>query len=147
VFLLEEEILLAVPAGFPFPQKPDILDLEGLPLILPREGSALRTRIQQEILSRPLVAEVLAVTSDNEILRRMVLQGDGAAFWPEKTWPRPDPSRVRLLRLEGAVFRRELYALLPPEQRDNRETPLLEALVRFFGELNTGKRTLSPPVA
>ena len=135
VRLLEEEILLAVPVSMAVSQEPNVLSLEGLPLILPREGSGLRQSIQREILSRPLVAEVLAVTSKDETLRHLVTQGDGAAFWSAKTWPRPDPSKVRLCHLGGVHFTRVLYALLPPESPERKESPLLEALVEYFREL------------
>ena len=135
VRLLEEEILLAVPVSMGIPQVPNVLSLEGLPLILPKEGSALRQSIQREILSRPLVAEVLAVTSSDETLRQLVLQGDGAAFWPAKTWPRPDPQKVRLCHLGGVHFTRTLYALLPPESPERKESPLLGALVDYFRAL------------
>lgn len=40
VRLLEEEILLAVPVSMAVSQEPNVLSLEGLPLILPREGAA-----------------------------------------------------------------------------------------------------------
>ena len=100
------------------------------------EGSALRQSIQREILSRPLVAEILAVTSKDETLRDLVAHGVGAAFWPSKTWPRPDPERVRLCHLSGVHFTRQIYALLPPERPDLRDTPLLEALVDYFQELD-----------
>ena len=135
VRLLEEEILLAVPVSMGIPQVPNVLSLEGLPLILPKEGSALRQSIQREILSRPLVAEVLAVTSNDETLRQLVLQGDGAAFWPAKTWPRPDPQKVRLCHLGGVHFTRTLYALLPPESPERKESLLLGALVDYFRAL------------
>ena len=81
------------------------------------------------------VAEVLAVTSKDETLRHLVTQGDGAAFWPAKTWPRPDPSKVRLCHLGGVHFTRVLYALLPPESPERKESPLLAALVEYFREL------------
>ena len=136
VRLLEEEILLAVPVSIEIPQDLNVLSLEGIPLILPQEGSALRQSIQREILSRPLVAEILAVTSRDETLRDLVAHGVGAAFWPSKTWPRPDPERVRLCHLSGVHFTRQIYALLPPERPDLRDTPLLEALVDYFQELD-----------
>ncbi len=142
VRLLEEEILLAVPVTMAIPQKPNVLTLEGLPLILPREGSALRRSIQQEILSRPLVAEILAVTASDETLRQLCIQGDGAAFWPAKTWPRPDPEKVRLYHLEGVQFSRTLYALFPPEHPERRKSPLTEALVEFFRTLAETPATL-----
>lgn len=136
VKLLEEEILLAVPMGMACPADPDVLSLEGLPLILPREGGALRQSIQREILSRPLVAEVAAVAATDETLRQLCLRGIGAAFWPEKTWPKPDLSRVRLFHLSGVHYTREIYALLPPEHPERKKSPLLEALIEFFKELD-----------
>ena len=139
VWLLEEEILLAVPVSMGPQQELDVLSLEGLPLILPREGSALRQSIEREILSRPLVAEILAVTSDDETLRQLVTQGDGVAFWPAKTWPKPDPKRVRLCHLGGVHFTRELYALLPPENPEGKESPLMRAIVEFFHGLEDGQ--------
>ena len=102
-------------------------------------GSALRQSIEREILSRPLVAEILAVTSDDETLRQLVTQGDGVAFWPAKTWPKPDPEKVRLCHLGGVHFTRELYALLPPENPEGKESPLMRAMVEFFHGLEDGQ--------
>lgn len=132
VRLLEERVLLAVPRRLlPPGETLDLMSLEGLPLILPGEGSALRAFIDQQVLSMPAVMEIQAVASDSQTLRQLVEAGDGAAFWPEKTWPRPNPETTVLRPLSNFPLTRELYAILPP-QRGRQDNWLLDAITTFF---------------
>lgn len=133
--LLEERVLLAIPKQLlPKAVPLDLVTLEGLPLILPGEGSALRSLLDRQVFTLPAVMEIQAEVSDGETLRRMVEAGDGAAFWPEITWPRPNPETTALCPLAGISLTRKLYAILPPQprQQDNR---LLDAVVAFFADL------------
>ena len=138
VHLLSERILLAVPKKLLARQKTplELLNLEGLKLILPAEGTSLRALLDRQILSMPAVMELQAVASNSQTLRKLVELGDGAAFWPEKTWPRPDSKLVALLPISGISLRRELYAILPPQRPEGAENPLLEAVIAFFADLS-----------
>lgn len=133
--LLEERILLAVPRRLlPPGEGPlELMQLEGMPLILPEKGAALRELLDQQVLSGPAVLEPLAELPDPEMVRDLVEKGDGAAFWPEKTWPAPDPAQTVLRSLSGIPLRRTLYAILPPQRRET--GPLLEAVTAYFAEL------------
>lgn len=134
--LLEERVLLAIPNQLLPEHTPlDLTTLEGLPLILPGEGTALRALIDRQVFTMPAVMEIQAVVSDSQTLRRMVEAGDGAAFWPEITWPRPDPKTTTLLPLAGIPLSRELYAILPPQRGQQQDSPLLAAVTAYFGDL------------
>lgn len=141
VKLLEEDILVAVPQRFLSQEQRelDLLELSTIPLILPKEGSSLWEMVQKEVLSRPVAPEILAVSASDELLRQLVHRGDGAAFWPEKTWPWPDPKTVILCRLSEINFHWDIYALLPPEKRTGEKNPLLEALVEFCAGLSENR--------
>lgn len=148
VRLLEERLLLAVPRRLLSGQtaiSPAML--EGLPLILPGENTALRGLLDRQLLTLPAVVELQAVVSDCSTLRQMVQAGDGAAFWPELTWPRPDPDLTALLPLAGFSLKRELYALLPPQRERKTGQRLLSALTAYFRELANPKTSAWPPAA
>lgn len=137
ILLLEESILLAVPKQLLAPGETtlELLRLEGMKLILPAPGSDLRTLIDRQILSLPAVMEVQAVCARDETLRQLVELGDGAAFWPQKTWPRPDPETTELVHIRGLDLRRSIYALLPPQRSQSSRNPLLPAVREYFASL------------
>lgn len=133
--LLEERVLLAIPVKM-LPKQPlDFTTLEGLPLILPGENTALRNLIDRQIFTMPAVLNIQAVVSDGQTLRQMVEAGDGAAFWPEITWPHPDPQQTVLQPLQSISLSRTLYAILPPQQSQQRNDRLLQAVTTFFTSL------------
>ena len=134
--LLEEEIFLAVPAALTEPgqEELELLELSRFRVLLPPEGSGLRGILDRALRDIPGAPEAGVTASDNETLRKLVLMGDGVTFWPEKTWQRPDPQKVRLLRLAGIPLKREIYALLPPE-RKGLEGDLLRRVIEFFKTL------------
>lgn len=138
IHLLEERILLAVPRRLLRQREGplELLNLEGLKLILPAEGTSLRTLIDRQILSLPAVMELQAVTPNGETLRQLVELGDGAAFWPEKTWPSPDPETTALLPLSSIDLHRDLYAILPPQRPTDSGAALLDAVRVFFAALS-----------
>lgn len=134
--LLEERVLLAIPNRLlPKAVPLDLVTLEGLPLILPGEGSELRSLLDRQVFSMPAVMEVLAEVSDGETLRKMVEAGDGAAFWPEITWPRPNEETTSLCPLAGITLTRKIYAILPPQPRQQKN-PLLDAVMAYFEDLD-----------
>lgn len=146
VRLLEERLLLAVPRRLLTGQSAlSPAMLEGLPLILPGENTALRGLLDRQLLTLPAVVEIQAVVSDGTTLRQMVQAGDGAAFWPEITWPRPDPASTVLLPLTGFSLHRELYALFPPQRKRKNGQRLLSALTAYFGSLADQRSCALPP--
>lgn len=138
ILLLEEPVLLAVPKKLLAPGEStlELLRLEGMKLILPAEGSDLRSLIDRQILSLPAVMEVQAVCARDETLRQLVELGDGAAFWPQKTWPRPDPGTTALVPILGMELRRRIYALLPPQRAQDSQNTLLSAVREYFAALS-----------
>lgn len=137
ILLLEEPILLAVPKKLLAPGETtlELLRLEGMKLILPGEGSDLRTLIDRQISSLPVVMEVQAVCARGETLRQLVELGDGAAFWPQKTWPQPNPATTALVPIQGLELHRSIYALLPPQRTQASRDPLLTAVREYFAAL------------
>ena len=137
ILLLEEEILLAVPRDLLGSGEGamDPAGLEGMPLLLPGPGSDLRSLIDRQILSLPAVMEVQAVCARDETLRTLVRQGDGAAFWPQRTWPQPDPETTALVSIRGLELRRDIYAILPPQRPRTGRDLLLEAVREYFSAL------------
>ena len=137
ILLLEEPILLAVPKKLLAPGETtlELLRLEGMKLILPGEGSDLRTLIDRQISPLPVIMEVQAVCARSETLRQLVELGDGAAFWPQKTWPQPDPATTALVSIQGLDLRRSIYALLPPQRTQSHRDPLLAAVKEYFAAL------------
>lgn len=137
ILLLEEEILLAVPRKHlkTGGDALDPVDLEGMPLLLPGMGSDLRALIDRQILSLPAIMEVQAVCARDETLRTLVALGNGAAFWPQRTWPRPDPNTTAMVSIRGLDLRRDIYAILPPQRARAGRDPLLEAVREYFSAL------------
>jgi DNA-binding transcriptional LysR family regulator len=127
ILLTRERVLLAVPKKI----SQNVTSLEGLPLALPDEGCALRSLIEQNL--EPSLLHVRAVAAQGEDLRQLVRGGITASFWPEKTWPRPDPETTILQEVPGIHLSREIYAIFPPQHAP--EERLLTALQGFFAEL------------
>lgn len=137
ILLLREEIRLAVPGAMLAEERDaiDISELGRLKLILPAEGSAFRIFLNRAMQGIPVTLAAQAVVPGDEIIRKLVEAGDGAAFWPQKTWPAPERDGIRMIDIKGLNLRREIYAQLPPNRSRNTVEPLLSALVRYFEEL------------
>jgi DNA-binding transcriptional LysR family regulator len=127
LLLTREQVLLAVPRKFP-----ENFALEDLPLALPGEGTALRDLVDQSFRTLPDMQNIRAVAAEGEVLRELVNSGLTASFWPQKTWPRPNPETVRLQEVPGVSLSREIYAVLPPQGCRENIRPLLEDLREFF---------------
>ncbi len=142
--LLTEKILLAVPKGLVPEDKIELelTDLAKIPLILPSEGTALRTLIDKQLQSLPVSLGIRTAAKEAQTIQDLVMSGDGAAFWPERTWPKPDTAHVTLYDVAGIELRQNIYAILPPKRLSQKDC-LLDSIICFFDRLKTANEKCS----
>ena len=108
VVLLEEEILLALPANHPISQKKQIQlwEVSQLDFICLPKGKGLRKITDEYCRLAGFTPNVILECDSPEMTRELISVGIGAAFIPEVTWNLGESDNVVLKTISGPVCKR-----------------------------------------
>lgn len=98
--LLREDILLAVPKNFNLGGVLHLEEVADIPLASLVRGRSIRD-ITEAYMKKSGVKQNIAIETDSPVtLRRIIKDGQGAAFFPEKTWKLEDSSLVDFVKIQ-----------------------------------------------
>lgn len=133
--LLEEDILLAVPASHPLAAK-DEINLEEAAnesFISLQKGKGLSNLTIAYCLAAGFEPGIILESDDPAVVRSLIGLGLGVAFIPAITWQGAVDSRMKLLRIKNIACHRYLYVFWNESRYFSRPTQLLrDYLIGFF---------------
>ena len=103
--LLDDPVVLAIPAGYPADGPVPLAELAGQPFLAPRQATSCAEMIQRACARAGFVPRVVARASDFQVLLSLVAAGAGVTLVPGLA-ARWLPPRVRLVPPADPVTRR-----------------------------------------
>jgi len=103
--LLDDPVVLAIPADYPADGPVPLATLAGQPFLAPRQGTSCAEMIQRACARAGFVPRVVARASDFQVLLSLVAAGAGVTLVPRLA-ARRLPPRVRLVPPADPVTRR-----------------------------------------
>ena len=138
--ILEEDIMLAVPENCSMAERDRIslkelrnMDFEmvGMP-----KGTKFRNMMDFYCELADVNPEVSIESDDPATLRKLIANGFGMAFYPEKTWLVEQNSKIKLLKLENPKCKRYLYLRTKDKNYTNTATLLFKNFIfEYFSNL------------